>query len=333
MPRNNARRNGLRPLALAGWLAFVVSLSPAETLDPAAWGEDHIGKDLPLYATGEECLFCHRQDIGNHLHKDPHAQTLRFVFEGESPATELAEALPEFAGEVGYAIGGEKAPMRFLRDGEEYNRLDLASVRAIVGEDDAGGRTIARFEGADAIEWDATRFADSCVGCHCTQVQPESRAYGGIALDCYSCHGDVSLTHTTDAKEILLSREREDPPERIASICGSCHLRGGRSKSAGTPYPHNFVPGDNLFRDYEVDFSDEHLASLNPGDRHIFENVRDIVLRGEGRTTCLTCHEVHRDDPKIHLGAPKGEICWTCHPRDDRSALIPYERRSATCEY
>ena len=44
----------------------VVSVVPAapEQLDPAAWGSDHVGKPVPEYVTGDECLFCHRDDVG-----------------------------------------------------------------------------------------------------------------------------------------------------------------------------------------------------------------------------------------------------------------------------
>ena len=37
------------------------------------------------------------------------------------------------------------------------------------------------------------------------------------------------------------------------------------SKSSGLVHPNNFVVGDDLFKDYQVDFS--NLAALNPGDR------------------------------------------------------------------
>ena len=45
----------------------------------------------------------------------------------------------------------------------------------------------------------------------------------------------------------------------VTSICAQCHVRTGKSRSTGLPYPNNFVAGDNLFRDFQVDFSDEAL--------------------------------------------------------------------------
>src|SRR5437867_3363684 len=45
-------------------IAFVITPSGAlaQPRDPA-WGSDHIGKPLPEFASGDECLFCHR-DVG-----------------------------------------------------------------------------------------------------------------------------------------------------------------------------------------------------------------------------------------------------------------------------
>ena len=47
-------------------------------LDPAAWGSDHVGKLLPQYMTGDECLFCHR-DIGPMWQENRHQLTIRPV--------------------------------------------------------------------------------------------------------------------------------------------------------------------------------------------------------------------------------------------------------------
>lgn len=351
--RNVVRRPARATLLVVGCAAFAIAriVAAKEAVSPEPWpdGSDHVGIETPLYATGEECLFCHRSDVGPSLPRDAHTQTIRYAGKGQAAAKELevlrdSPALAAFADEVAYVMGGKKAPRRFLRDAPGHNRLAISDVRVgrVAHVADSKAPSAASSEDpddapvfpGDSPAWDEDHFARSCVGCHCTAVEEEEgRPYGAIALDCYSCHGDVSLEHANDTKEILLSRKREDPPLQIAAICGSCHLRGGRSRSTGAPYPNQFVPGDDLFRDYEVDFSDENLARMNPGERHIFQNVRDITMRGERRTTCLTCHEIHYDSPALHLGAPTGEICWTCHPKEDRSRVLPYERSSPTCEY
>src|SRR5712692_8649045 len=60
-------------LSPAGGLASV-SQKP---LDPAAWGKDHVGKPVPEYVSGDECLFCHRNDIGPGWSKNRHSLTVR----------------------------------------------------------------------------------------------------------------------------------------------------------------------------------------------------------------------------------------------------------------
>ncbi|MBI3735318.1 hypothetical protein HY256_02255, partial [Candidatus Sumerlaeota bacterium] len=165
-------------------------------------------------------------------------------------------------------------------------------------------------------------------------VETESRGFAAFSLDCYACHGSITLNHTNDTSLMLLSKKREDPARVIASACGQCHLRGGKSKSTGLPYPNQFIAGDNLFKDYEADFSDVHIAQLNPADRHIYRNIRDIVLKGEEGLTCLNCHQVHENSSVKHKGVKKSEICLDCHlPEGPKKKLVEYEVHSEACGY
>jgi hypothetical protein len=53
-----------------------------------------------------------------------------------------------------------------------------------------------------------------------------------------------------------LSKKRRRDVREITTTCAQCHLREvAKSKSTGLPYPANFVVGDDLFKDYEVDYS------------------------------------------------------------------------------
>ena len=300
-------------------------------LDPAAWGEDHVGKRLPDYVTGDECLFCHRTVVGAGWPTNRHGTTVRFGEADEFPLTNFGRSaeLKKHAGEAAYVMGRDRQG-RLLRRGKAYGQLAISSVSATPG----GEGTEPGILHGENPYWDETKFTQSCMGCHTTAVQTDPPAFGAVSLDCYACHGDVTLDHTADTKLMLLSEERDDSAHVVASICAQCHLRGGKSRSTGKPYPNQFVPGDNLFKDFEVDFSDEYLASLNPGDRHIDEATRDIVIGGERRTTCLTCHEIHRQTSEIHNGVRKADVCLTCHyPTGSKKEVIPYESHSALCEY
>src|ERR1700742_2485374 len=46
-------------------------------VDPAAWGGNPVGKPIPEYVHGDECLFCHRNDIGGTWQDNAHGVTIR----------------------------------------------------------------------------------------------------------------------------------------------------------------------------------------------------------------------------------------------------------------
>ena len=152
-------------------------------------------------------------------------------------------------------------------------------------------------------------------------------------MDCFACHGDIELEHSEGVEVAVLSSKRKTPAPVVISICGQCHLRSGRSRHNGRPYPANFVAGDNLFRDFQVDWSDEHLNSLEAIDRHIYENARDVVLRGRTEITCLTCHRVHPSSTRQHHHVPAGETCDTCHESGTGDVKWPLQTHNRVCGY
>jgi len=303
---------------------------PEARLDPAAWGEDHVDQELPEYMEGGECLFCHRTDVGSKWAKNAHNRTIR---DAEPDSREMKALVDDpqtrgFADEIDWVMGDRRAA-RYLQRGEKYGHADLLSV---VAEGGRGGRF--RLAHTDAPHWDTEHFAKRCAGCHATAVDPELQAYTTVAHDCYVCHGDASLDHTNDPSLMPLAKERHDPPRVVVSVCGSCHIRFGRSKASGLPYPTNFVAGDNLFRDFEVDFGLADDERVNPSDRHVLANIRDVVLYGREEMTCLTCHDVHGDSSAKHRDVPDQAYCALCHdPSQPKSKHLTYEVHSKLCEY
>ena len=273
-------------------------------LDPAAWGSGHVGKPVPEYVHGDECLFCHRNDIGNAWQKNAHGVTVR---EREDAPELIAKLHPP--AEVQFFLGS-RHHVRFLQK-SGYGKFAILSPQG---------------------EWEKDKFADRCAGCHSTGVDPQSRAWSAFGLDCYTCHGVVDLQHTADTALMWLSKKRRDDTRAVTSICAQCHLRDGKSRSTGLPYPNNFVAGDNLFKDYAVDFSRADDAALNPGDRHVLRNVRDVVVNGSD-VTCLSCHRVHENSSARHRRVLTGPICLDCHnPPGPKKAVKTYTVQSALCE-
>lgn len=304
------------------------SAEPAP-LDPAAWGSDHVDKPLPDYTTGDSCLFCHRQNIGARWSENRHNLTIR-PFAEDSPARRALSNSParRFADQIEYVLGNERQ-QRFLRRAKAYGKLELLSI-AWIGP---RGERPGRLESPNDPRWDETTFADSCAGCHATAVDPKQKAFSSPSLDCFVCHGTIPAEHSKQPELTFFSPKRDESPRVAVSICAQCHVRTGKSKSSGRPYPTNFVAGDNLFRDFQVDLSQSALDRLNPADRHVLQNVRDVVLLGDESMTCLSCHDLHGQSSQKHKLAADGRLCLTCHRADSKEQPIRYEVHSRTCGY
>jgi hypothetical protein len=309
-------------------VVFGVSISAdgqpsGQPIDPAAWGSDHVGKPVPDYTTGGECLFCHRKEIGNQWARNRHHLTIRSLAD-EAEETRIAAASLE--GEQMLVLGN-KQKLRFLRPSGAYGKLDLHAQ--------AYDPVTRKLSGSTTAAWQSHTFGRNCAGCHTTGVDPETHAFSSLSIDCFSCHGDVDPKHTADSSRVLLSGKHKAPARVIVSICAQCHIRSGKSRSSGLSYADNFVPGDNLFRDLMVSFTDKAMAALNPIDRHILENVRDVVRFGKNSMSCMNCHQVHGPSTDRHQRLPKSSaICATCHDSGNGAWTTKvFKRHSTTCQY
>ena len=282
----------------------------------------HIGKDLPEYITGDECLFCHRRDIGQGWQVNAHQLTLR-------PAAAVPELtalikkesiLEPYASQVQFILG-YKTELRLLRKSQGYGKLDLLTAHlAPVNPDEPK----LQWTPAPPFQWDTQSFAQQCAGCHTTAVDSRTQAYSATGIDCYACHGDVDLHHTSDTSLVHLSKKQPHSARRIAETCGQCHIRTGRSKTSGLPYPNNYVIGDSLFADFEVDLSDTALQQSPPRERHILDNIKN-ALADDQSETCLSCHNVHRASGRKHRRQAKKQDCFTCHREADMA--LTYSRK------
>ncbi len=302
-------------------------------LDPAAWGGNHVGKPLPEFVSGDECLFCHRNTVGATWQSNAHGVALRH----REDAAELRELqnsnpkLKEMGDQIEYFLGSRHR-VRFLKK-DGYGKFAILDTQAVLNAE----RKVERWESADSPKWDKEKFANRCAGCHTTAVDAKTKTFSAFGLDCYTCHGSVDLNHTNDISLVLLSKKRRNDVKVITSICAQCHLRESKSKTSGLPYANNFVPGDNLFQDLAVGWANAEDANLNPGDRHVWRNVRDVVVNGDESITCLNCHQVHAAggaNPTLrHRRILRAPICSECHAADSFKTPVRYTVRSSLCEY
>jgi hypothetical protein len=305
--------------------------NPAQQqLDPKAWGKNHAGEAVPEFVTSGECLFCHRNDVGTTWQKNSHGATVR-QREDAPQFKEIQQGQSKLAAtgkEVEFFMGSRHR-LRFLKK-NGYGKFAILNTQATL---DANSK-ITNWLEAEKPVWDKDKFTNRCAGCHTTGVEPKEKTFATFSLDCYVCHGAVDLEHTNNTALVWLSKKRKSDVLAVTSICASCHLREGKSKLSGLPYANNFVAGDNLFQDFQVDFSRADDESLNPGDRHVYRNVRDVVLYGK-QITCLNCHSVHGNSSSKHRLTPKTQICSDCHDTE-KSIYKPakqYTVKSALCEY
>src|SRR5215471_2969875 len=271
---------------------------------PRLAAQDHAGQPVPKYVTGDECLFCHRVKVADTWQQNPHALTVHPRPEDEASE----ENLPN---DAAYILGAHP-PRRALKEAG-YGKYNLLS--------------------RNGKSWDPEAFALRCAGCHTTAVDPKAHTFSASSLDCYTCHGIVPQDHPNDTSLVWLSKKRTRDPKEIVSICGQCHLRGGRSKSSGLPYPNNFVAGDDLFHDFQVDFSKADDAGMSPNDRHVYTNARDVILH-KGDVTCLSCHKVHDNNISKHRLVLSRPICLDCHNAEGpKKKVKPSVAKSDVCEY
>jgi cytochrome c553 len=263
----------LRILRLAALLLASLAAAAAEQGSAARQAQS-----IADYPTGDSCLFCHRNDIGSTWLDNAHAWTVRPV--GEPPEVSPVPA------DATHVIGKEH--FRALKQ----NGYGKFSLRAPAG-----------------TQWQANVFEKQCVGCHTTAVNPQTGEFSSIALDCYACHGNVPEDHATRKGRALLSRTRPNADEEVISICGSCHLRGGRSKTSGLPYPRAFVAGDDLFKDFAVDLQRDSKARVDSSDAHVYLKTRAVLEGGSGKS-CVDCHRIHSaPEPRKGYGKHFSEVC------------------------
>ncbi|HMV82800.1 MAG TPA: multiheme c-type cytochrome [Blastocatellia bacterium] len=298
-------------------------------LDPAGWGGNHVGQEVPEFVHGDECLFCHRNTIGATWQNNAHGVTVRHREDAVELRALLKDQpkLKDFAEEIEYFLGSRRH-VRFLKK-EGYGKFAVLDTQAALNAE----HKVERWEAIEKPTWDKEKFANRCAGCHTTGVDPKSKTFSGFGLDCFTCHGVVDLDHSNDTSKVLLSKKRRNDAKVITSLCAQCHLRESLSRSTGLPYPNNFVAGDNLFQDLAVDWAKADDAKLNPGDRHIWRNVRDVAVNGDESITCVSCHQVHANTSIRHRRILRAPICSECHAADSFKNPKPYTVQSKLCEY
>src|SRR4030095_16399582 len=197
------------------WALSVYSQQPVQTvLDPAAWGGNHVGKPIPEYVHGDECLFCHRNSIGVTWQKNAHGLARRKGEDAPELQT-LASKLPELSAvvsEIGYFLGSRHR-VRFLKK-SGYGKFLLLNLQAVLGAPIDKGGVIDKAS-VSWPSWDKEKFGSRCAGCHATAVDANTNSFAAFVIDCYACHGYATVEHSNNTSLMWLSKKRRDDARAI----------------------------------------------------------------------------------------------------------------------
>src|SRR3982751_1593572 len=140
-------------------LLAALAAAAQETRDATAWGADHAGKPVPQFVHGDECLFCHRNDIGPGWQKNAHGLTNRQREDAPDLFALLAAEpkLKSFSAEAGYSLGSRNHVRYLHKSG--YGKFDVSSFRADLDKD----RKV-QWQGLGASAWEKGKFENQCAG-------------------------------------------------------------------------------------------------------------------------------------------------------------------------
>ncbi len=79
----------------------------------------------------------------------------------------------------------------------------------------------------------------------------------------------------------------------------------------------------------------KQIGTFTPGDGHVFDVTRDVVISGQLDLTCTSCHEIHAGSTARHVALPwREQLCSICHEnREDSTAISDWESHSDVCQY
>src|ERR1035438_8552408 len=166
---------------IAAWTLAVCGLalwSSGQAGQPAAKAVP--AKPFPEFAHGDDCLFCHRNDVGANWPENAHTITVRQKDDAPELMKILASqpALASLAADVGYYMLG-RSRVRYLKK-EGYGRMEILSTQTVVapavhGKNGAAtDRPVKEWVNLANPTWDKDKFQDRCSGCHMTAVDSRS---------------------------------------------------------------------------------------------------------------------------------------------------------------
>jgi len=302
--------------------------TPAPTTTAAATGDSPAGpvsqaSVSPGFAGSASCQECH-QEIHAEWAKSSHATTVRPAeFSDEEQVESFIECSDMFFNQV----LGDRHHVRFLlEDGDA---------------DWGAGRWLALPCGWDVHEkevtlhhpddWQDLPFESGCAACHVTGFRAQDHGFLEFGVGCEECHGPGQEHVNTEMFDDVYSFADRSAAEEV-TVCASCHLQGGLSRSTGLKLPPHYQPGGSLFDDYEFDWSQlEQDGGALVLDAHQKLIIQAATQGGDGELRCTSCHSLHGLKHEKHQDLPKQDFCLLCH--EDDFSLKEYSQSCNVCEF
>ncbi len=319
-PRMTIRATGTAALvAAAAWI--VTARGEAPSADPGPKGPGLAGfEGSPL------CQSCHPSEHAS-WEGSQHARSVRPP--GEKDRDLLSRSILCADRDPVLVLGERHARRYMVPSPHEQGKHVLLPCRWDVAE--------AAWSHLHEDDWDRLTWERGCAACHTTGFSSDSLDYHEAGIGCEACHGPGSRHGTYEDRGGMIAFAAL-PAAREVTLCGSCHLQGGTSRSTGLNFPKNYLAGDDLFADYRFDWSLLNAGaqeSGNPIDIHQKILIRDHVAReGEGGSglRCTSCHAIHGNGHEKHVSVGREEYCHLCHEKDGFQ-LKEYSQACNVCEF
>ena len=279
------------------------------------------------YAGSEACMHCHVEAFQT-WKASSHATTVR---PAEFADEELLETFIECSGMWFTHVLGDRHHVRFLVEDEEV-AWGEGRVLALPCGWDVHEKTVTSHH---PDSWRDKPWESYCAGCHVTGFRAEDHGFLEYGVGCEECHGPAQEHANTAVPWGVLSFT-DSSAEQEVTVCASCHLQGGESKSTGLKLAPAYRAGGELFDDYEFDWASLDAPPAEDAkilDLHQKINVRDVVVRGDDSLRCTTCHTVHDQKHEKHRELPRQDYCLLCHQPDDAYSLKEYSQSCNVCEF
>ncbi len=294
------QRQALGTLALAVFLAFATSASPATYLGSAA------------------CAGCHAQKY-QQLTNSIHSKMIRKI----TPDGTIPSSQHSMAASISHVHGNLSAPKAPPLDEITYVMGGWYKEESYIKEgiDPVTGK--ATFN-VTKYEWDpikgtyrddkdgARNWLTQCAGCHSTGYDPATQTFSEVNIGCESCHGPGS-THVSSLKKEDIIKDTS------TEGCGFCHIRAQNVATGsftnkqfnfpigyqlGHPETLQFIPqtltdtASSFFPDGTSKRHRQQYLDMNYPGAHVSKHYQSNV-------SCTKCHDPHTSGlVTVYTGIP-----------------------------